>query len=550
MSRPRLSRPTLRRFTSCLLGLVLGLLLTQPPLALAGDRVEPPAPKGEGGKGSGGEGRGGGGDDPRTRAVSPFLSNQSVEGVAREGEAVDRVQVEAGAFGGPDIDFTVMARHAETALIEVELASWREDGTQGWTPDVPNDGSPWCEVTAWEHDSVELLTMVHFIDDEWQPVGPDAAACGYAMEGPARDGILVWTDGNGAFGVNEDLELQHVTWDGTAWERKVVAMDPDESRPVVGSLVAGELTGSDANVYGINAEGRLFTVERLGGVLTYVVLPPELDLVPGSLVMTRDNGNGFYAVDATGRLHHVEDLAGPTGWVSQTLDTWGRRIIPGSLVQGLGVGDHGNAYGVTEADELFVTYDFGSSFALISGAVDVVPGSLALTDGQGVFGITRAGELIQAKWVGSGWRVEIIPHWGPPLDPYSLEVGVTTGVHANIYGTNVDGELFTTWNDGGVIRYADIAVAGELDQDSLAVTTVGVFGIRLDGRLVRVFWNSGDWYHEIIPSPQYTLVPESLVATGTAVKPVVGVTPIPHLHSGDMFAVHNDSGTYVFEVAP
>ncbi len=129
--------------------------------------------------------------------------------------------------------------------------------------------------------------------------------------------------------------------------------------------------------------------------------------------------------------------------------------MPESLIDGEGTGVHANVYGVNEHGEIFVTWNDSGTlrFALLSVVSNAVPDSLVLSGGNGVFGVTSAGNLFRTWWHNSH-QMEILPHYGGALVAQSLVAGEGIGVHANVYGVNEHGDFFTTWNDQGTIRFA------------------------------------------------------------------------------------------------
>ncbi|MEM7244395.1 MAG: hypothetical protein AAF533_03575 [Acidobacteriota bacterium] len=469
-------------------------------------------------------------DDPLPRAV--------VEDVA--------MHYPYGAFPQGHYEVNLAEIHFEETIppwLTVRSTSFDEDGTVGWSDESPQYKQPWCEALRWGGDELVLRTWLHVIFNVQYPEPWDETRCDYHVEGVARQGVLRWTDGNGAFGVNEHGQLQQKIFVGGAWNTRIV--DHVGADPAVGSIVTGEGTGIHANVYGVNDDGQAFTTWHDGSDIQLAVIPGADDVVPGSLAMTEANGNGIFGVTSTGDFLRAW---WQSGWNVQTIASPGAPIVPGSLVADHDSGPQGRVYGVDENGQVVMTYRDASGIQaiVIPGLAQVVSGSLAHSRGNGVFAIDRLGRLLRIDW-DSGFVIEVIPTFGSALEPRSMVPGWQTGADANIYGVNAAGKIFSVWNDGSSLQFALVPGTDDLHPESLVATTSdsGIFGVRTSGELTRTWWEAGSFHSEVIPHFGGPLVPESLAVGTSGWDQVIGVN-----EDGQMFTTYEVGGTTKFGLVP
>ena len=257
--------------------------------------------------------------------------------------------------------------------------------------------------------------------------------------------------------------------------------------------------------------------------------------------------NGVFAITTEGKLIRKHWTG---SWTTTHIPHWGGDLVVGSLIQGEGTGASGNVYGVNENGQMFTTWISGGvpTFALIPGAVNLDPHSLALSNGNGVFGVRTTGELVRSYWAGTGWATQVIPHWGGGLVPSSLVQGDGSGLTANIYGVNENGQVFTVYYTGTGLSFALITESSNIHPDSIVFTDGnGVFGIDTAGALKHIYWSAGSWHADTIPHWGPALNPVSLIAgklTGPSAN-VYGVNA-----SGQMFTTWLSSGVVTFAIVP
>ncbi|MCG8462049.1 MAG: hypothetical protein MI919_37675 [Holophagales bacterium] len=258
--------------------------------------------------------------------------------------------------------------------------------------------------------------------------------------------------------------------------------------------------------------------------------------------------NGVFGITPAGSLIRKHWT---TSWTTTPIPHWGGDLVVGSLIQGTGTGTAGNVFGVNESGRMFTTYVTGGvvTFALVPGTFDLDPHSLALSNGNGVFGVKTSGELVRAYWAGTGWANETIPHWGGDLVPSSLLTGGGSGLAATIYGVNENGQVFTVYNPGSGPTFALIPHTARIHPDSLVYTDGnGLFGIdAVNGELKHIYWGGGGWNVDTIPHWGPDLEPVSLIP-GTTTGPNANIYGVNA--AGQMFTTYKPGGVVTFAIVP
>ncbi len=260
--------------------------------------------------------------------------------------------------------------------------------------------------------------------------------------------------------------------------------------------------------------------------------------VPEEGLLQWSGTNGVFGIHDSGSL--VRRYWSGAQWNNDSISTWGGAPIIGSLVQGGGVGAHGEVYGVNEYGEVFTTWNNGGEieYAIIPGTSGVRIDSLTFT-GPGVLYATKKIGLIKIYW-SNGWQVDHIPHWGARLVADSLIAGSS----GHVFGVNTAGQAFGTWNNGGVTTFALIPGAVDLVSDSLVKSpSHGIFAVKNDGSLMRFYWSSG-WQTEVISHWGGPLVADSFVPN-TNNGHIIGVN-----EAGQLAGTYTNSGNVTFATIP
>jgi len=85
----------------------------------------------------------------------------------------------------------------------------------------------------------------------------------------------------------------------------------------------------------------------------------------------------------------------------------------------------------------------------------VVPGSLVDGFGNGIFGVTPAGDIIQVNRAGLVWTFAVIVRWGAKVVPGSL-ISLADVDNGRAYGVTETGQIGGTWNNSGTLQYSII----------------------------------------------------------------------------------------------
>ncbi len=379
-------------------------------------------------------------------------------------------------------------------------------GSQGWSDATPQSQAPYCEAYDFTDSSAWLGNTIHVVDDYDYPVPVFHARCAYKITGVPVEGIIRDAGKYGVFGVGQDgsiLRKRFVSGQITTTD----VIPSWGGRPLVGSLV---LDGK--NVAGVNEFGKMFTTWDNNGSISYAVIQQTANVAPASLVMS--NGNGVFGVTTSGGLFRTYWSG---GWQVQSIPTWSGKIVPGSLIAGDGTGVNADVYGVNEHGKIVSTWRNNGvvTYNIIAQTANVAANSLALSNGNGVFGVTTSGGLMRTYWSG-GWQAQPIPTWSGKIVPGSLITGDGSGANGNVYGVNEHGKVVGTWLDDGVVTYTIINQTANVAPNSLVLSAgLGVFGVTTSGGLFRIFYggpNGPGWHVQNIATSGGEIVPESLIA--------------------------------------
>lgn len=217
-----------------------------------------------------------------------------------------------------------------------------------------------------------------------------------------------------------------------------------------GSLVQTEWN-STVRIFAVTDQ---YFVVYLTGNGTSTTSMAGVTAVPGSLISA--GALGLFGIKENGNLVHIDtsltaSIVNVTGVIADGLHG-------GSLVW---QSEYDEVYGVTPAGRTVRLVDSaGTVNPTVLPAVipDVVPGSLVDGLGNGLIGVTPAGDLVNIfSPLPNTWTWQLIAPTGGQVLPGSLLSDPGPAVdNGRAYGVNVNGQIIGTWGAGPAMQYSII----------------------------------------------------------------------------------------------
>ena len=161
-----------------------------------------------------------------------------------------------------------------------------------------------------------------------------------------------------------------------------------------------------------------------------------------------------------------------------------------------------------------------------------------ISSGSSNFAVTQDGGIRRFYW-DSSWTSELLPTWGAPVVPGSIE----SDGQGKIYVVNEDGNMATIYEDeNGSLKYAVINSTWGIVPGTLrrAPARSGIFALNKWGDIVFIKWQNGQYVMSIIPTTGAPIIPHSIEISGSG-KNLMGIK-----EDGKAFVTYDNGDTIAY----